>query len=413
MSLEPETLFSKVITMRKIVIASIWLLALLLPVSAAIYHVATTGDDGSDGSEAAPWQTVTHAGSKLRPGGSYDIGAFEYGASGPSKRLAKVKDFLYVLQADKISIAELAENEFDLVIIDYAKYGDAGSEYTRNEITEIKRGSAGGNRKIVLAYMSIGEAEDYRFYWDSGWKRDPPSWLGPTNPNWEGNYKVRYWMKGWKRNIFGIVSGPNKSYLDRIIDQGFDGIYLDIIDAYEYWSNSEGGNEKTRIRARKDMYKFLKELRDYARITRGKMKFLLFPQNGADIIYDDNDIIDDLGQKYLDVCNGIGQEDTWYLKKKAQPQDEYRRLTQVLDKYKANKKLVLSVDYVWAAANLKSKSNKKRFNDYYTKAYAKGYIPYAANKNQALKDIITVSRGRGFNFDQPNTNKEGRGIKWY
>lgn len=31
------------------------------------------------------------------------------------------------------------------------------------------------------------------------------------------------------------IFGSEDSYLDKIIDQGFDGVYLDIIDAYEYY----------------------------------------------------------------------------------------------------------------------------------------------------------------------------------
>ena len=319
-------------------------------------------------------------------------------------RLSQVQDLLYLLQAYQVSVSDLANNGFDLVVMDYAKYGDAGSEYTLNEIAQIKSGGTSGSPKVVLAYMSIGEAEDYRFYWDPSWQPGSPAWLGPINPEWEGNYKVRYWMNGWKEIIYGTAAGQNKSYLDRIIDQGFDGVYLDIIDAYEYWSSPAGGNERTRGQARIDMYDFLKELRDYARVTRGKADFLIFPQNGADIIYDDNEAVDSLGQQYLSVCDGIGQEDTWYMGITPQSQESYGWLTTILDVYKTHDKLVLSVDYVWDAASLDSTANKNRYNDYYTKVYDKGYIPYAANKNRALKDLIMVSKGNGFNFDQPITD---------
>lgn len=81
--------------------------------------------------------------------------------------------------------------------------------------------------------MSIGEAEDYRFYWKNEWKTNPPVWLGEENPDWEGNYKVWYWEKEWQ-NI--IISDPD-SYLQRILNAGFDGVYLDIIDAFEYFEN--------------------------------------------------------------------------------------------------------------------------------------------------------------------------------
>jgi len=79
--------------------------------------------------------------------------------------------------------------------------------------------------------MSIGEAEDYRYYWQSGWKVGNPSFLDKENPNWKGNYKVRYWDKDWQN----IIYGNDNSYLKKILDAGFDGVYLDIIDGFEYF----------------------------------------------------------------------------------------------------------------------------------------------------------------------------------
>jgi cysteinyl-tRNA synthetase len=79
--------------------------------------------------------------------------------------------------------------------------------------------------------MSVGEAEDYRYYWRSEWKKDPPGWLDEENPEWEGNYKVHYWDTEWH----SILYRSEGAYIDRILDAGFDGVYLDLIDAYEYY----------------------------------------------------------------------------------------------------------------------------------------------------------------------------------
>ena len=73
--------------------------------------------------------------------------------------------------------------------------------------------------------MSIGEAEDYRFYWREEWDDSGPSWLDVENADWPGNYKVRFWDSGWQSIML--------QYADRILAAGFDGVYLDIIDAYE------------------------------------------------------------------------------------------------------------------------------------------------------------------------------------
>ncbi len=148
--------------------------------------------------------------------------------------LAEAKNFLYLLDpspfANKDSFLNaINETDYDIFIIDLF-YGD--SPLTSGEVSSLRLKSNGGSR-LVIAYMSIGEAEDYRYYWQSGWETNPPSWLSEENPNWQGNYKVRYWKKEWQ----GIIFGNDDSYLKKILDAGFDGVYLDIIDAFEYFES--------------------------------------------------------------------------------------------------------------------------------------------------------------------------------
>jgi len=83
----------------------------------------------------------------------------------------------------------------------------------------------------VICYMSIGEAENYRYYWNTSWNHHKPSWMSAQNPNWPGNFKVKYWDPEWQSIIFG----NDASYLSKITSAGFDGVYLDIIDAFEYY----------------------------------------------------------------------------------------------------------------------------------------------------------------------------------
>jgi cysteinyl-tRNA synthetase len=60
-----------------------------------------------------------------------------------------------------------------------------------------------------------------------------PAWLLGENPDWPGNHKVRYWDSAWQ----SIIYGNDSSYLKRIINAGFDGVYLDLIDAFEYFES--------------------------------------------------------------------------------------------------------------------------------------------------------------------------------
>jgi cysteinyl-tRNA synthetase len=147
--------------------------------------------------------------------------------------LSQAKNFLYLLNTENFGsrsefLTALNETDYDLVIMD-AFFAD-DQAFTSSEIAALKQKKHGGSRMIV-AYMSIGEAEGYRFYWQESWDFIRPRWLDAENPEWEGNYKVKYWMPEWQE----IMYGNDDSYLKKILDAGFDGVYLDIIDAYEYY----------------------------------------------------------------------------------------------------------------------------------------------------------------------------------
>jgi cysteinyl-tRNA synthetase len=146
--------------------------------------------------------------------------------------LAEAKNFLYLINPglfpDKESfLTALGETDHDIVILDLF-YNDV--TLSSGEVAALKTKKNGGDR-LVIAYMSIGEAENYRYYWKPGWALIPPPWLLGENPNWSGNFKVRYWEADWQRIIFGA----DDSYLKKILDAGFDGVYLDLVDAYEHF----------------------------------------------------------------------------------------------------------------------------------------------------------------------------------
>ena len=144
-------------------------------------------------------------------------------------------DFLYQLQ--DLSLLKAGTGQFDLAITDYARNGHEATRFTPGQIAALQHSPGGAKR--FLAYMSIGEAESYRSYWKKAWdanfdgvpNKGAPSWLGRSNPDRLDNYKVRFWYPGWQKLNYGTPDG----YLDKIIADGYYGVYLDIIDAYEYW----------------------------------------------------------------------------------------------------------------------------------------------------------------------------------
>jgi cysteinyl-tRNA synthetase len=150
--------------------------------------------------------------------------------------LDSAKNFLYLLNPESFAskseyMNELAQTRYDVLIID-AFFNDKLLSST--DVSTLKHQS-GPRDRLVIAYMSIGEAEDYRYYWQESWNDDLPSWIEEENPDWEGNYRVHYWEKTWQ----DIIYGADSTYLDRIIKAGFDGVYLDIIDAFEYFEEAD------------------------------------------------------------------------------------------------------------------------------------------------------------------------------
>ena len=147
--------------------------------------------------------------------------------------LTQVKNFLYLLNPDGYSskthyLDSLRQTNYDLLIIDL--FYTTSSQMTKQDVESLKTKRSGGKR-LVICYMSIGEAENYRYYWIPGWEFGSPVWLDDANPDWPGNYMIRYWEPEWKSIIFG----NNNAYLNRILEAGFDGVYLDNIDSFEYY----------------------------------------------------------------------------------------------------------------------------------------------------------------------------------
>jgi len=156
----------------------------------------------------------------------------------PVSSLAEAGNFLYLLDPGAFPdrnayLAAMDATTYDLLIVDaFAEDGIL----TDAEVDALQT-KPGGARRLVLAYMSIGEAESYRDYWTAAWDRTPPAFVVEENPDWPGNFVVRYWDPAWRAILFGT----DGAYLDRILAAGFDGVYLDIIDAFEYFEERRGG----------------------------------------------------------------------------------------------------------------------------------------------------------------------------
>ncbi len=251
---------------------------------------------------------------------------FSPGAGPPARK------FVYWL-AD-IKVKELAQSDAAIAVMDYSADGSPERAFSPGQIASLRK-TAGGTRTL-LAYLSVGEAEDYRFYWN-GWKAPlsvppwsgTPPFLGPENNEWKGNYLVDYRSPAWKKVLF--------SYINTILNQGFDGLYLDKIDSYQTLAQ-----EPLRIRgARMAMEKLVIEISRYAKARRSG--FLIYVQNAEELVHQQESGA--LNVSYLDAIDGIGREETFLLGGKRREENERDRTLKLLLLFKAAGKEVLITEY--------------------------------------------------------------------
>ena len=291
-----------------------------------------------------------------------------------SERLQSVESWGYQLQGKNgkpINVDVLAKSDTDLLVIDF----ESGSGPFDVEQLNVLKKKSDGSKRWVISYLSIGEAENYRFYWSKKWNLRKPSFVEKVNKDWEGNFKVKYWEKDWQDILFGKAKGPDKSYLDRILDAGFDGIYLDIVDAFEYFSDKK--NKSFRKDAAVKMAELVIALGQYARVDKGQSGFVVIPQNAPNIL---EHLDDDMKSKYLDAVDGIGAEDTFHFGNREMNNrpDTQEYALKFLKEFHAAGKKVLSVEYI---------TKKNYIEKYMTLAKEHGFIPYVGPR--ALDSLTT------------------------
>jgi uncharacterized protein (TIGR01370 family) len=240
----------------------------------------------------------------------------------------------YVLQADehhpekKDAVKALKKCDRDWIVIDAYHSMHKKGQWTAKDIEKIRSGRSG---RKVLCYLSIGEAEDYRMEWpelmEYGANGEKPDFLEEENPDWPGNYKVRYWDVRWQSMILKRI--------ESILEAGFDGLYLDIVDAYDYFEEkAKQKPDAELIDYRALMVEWISTISETAKNIRAET--LIIPQNASALVT--------LGA-YQSVIDGIALESVFA------EEDELKRhrelwwvLGDVQDLHWA-KKPILAVEY--------------------------------------------------------------------
>ncbi|MBT9560266.1 MAG: endo alpha-1,4 polygalactosaminidase [Myxococcales bacterium] len=232
----------------------------------------------------------------------------------PRERLITAERWAYQLQGAQLD--QLIAHPCDVIVID--AYKDVNTPWSFDEVAALRK------TKVVLAYLSVGEAEDYRPYWDPEWSKKRPDWIGRMNPQWRGNYPVQFWRPEW----WVIISKA----LDDVSARGFDGVYLDRVDVFEEWG-PKGKGYKHQGKNAPAMSHFILSLVNRARTRRPD--FLVVPQNAPT-----------LAPSLAPVVNAWAVEDAFFMGNRPQPKAYSRWLISALEPIRERRLPILSVDYM-------------------------------------------------------------------
>ncbi|MCB1505352.1 MAG: endo alpha-1,4 polygalactosaminidase [Hyphomicrobiaceae bacterium] len=265
--------------------------------------------------------------------------------------IRNARSWTYQLQGFDLGV--LVASPADILVLDESITGTSTGNSAAKILRKLQK-KPDGSRRLVLAYMSIGEAEEYRSYWKPEWietaapeESEPdktaenattgkpgthtaeagedtkhadarqvphasgpggkapadatepeprpdrwpssaaPPWLGDENESWSGNFAVRYEHPDWQ----AIFLEGDKSYLARLIAEGFDGVYLDRVDAFDDHTGDSNDPQA-------EMVAFVRRIAETAH--RLKPDFLIVPQNGEELLLRDG---------YVDLIDAIAKED--------------------------------------------------------------------------------------------------------
>ncbi|NOT71422.1 MAG: hypothetical protein HOP09_09135 [Hyphomicrobium sp.] len=254
-------------------------------------------------------------------------------AEGKATLLDGVKSWAYQLKdVSQDKIDKIVASPFDMVIIDSSMFPNGKEIHlTRDQVESMKK-KPDGSRRVVIAYFSAGEAEDFRDYWKPEWNKNRPGWVYKADKDWKGDYIVKYWDPSWQKIIYGSPT----SLIDRIVDAGFDGVSIDRVDAYYYF----GDTEERRLQ----MVDLVKRVSDYMRAKNPQA--VILAQNAEELLPKPD---------YLNAIDATVKEDLVYgisHKEVGNPAGDITHSTKLLDDSHVKGKKVFVVEYLAKKENI-------------------------------------------------------------
>ena len=194
-------------------------------------------------------------------------------------RLAPVRDFAVIYQGASYTQAGSSASDHDLLIINPARAipGTVPADeqlWTTGEIAAIR---SSGTGKLAIGYIDIAAVSDYMTQWSGSWTSNgrssgtntpgvAPAFL--TNVAINGNTRLADFTKtSWETFLKGRI--------DTLINQGFDGVFLDDVRIYFSHYTQLGISLATAARGMRDL---IITISDYA---RARSPSFIIMENGA------------------------------------------------------------------------------------------------------------------------------------
>ncbi len=213
--------------------------------------------------------------------------------------ISKVK--IWAMQLQKFDVATAKATNADMLVTDATTASITGQPFTADDVASLKV-KQDGSKRILISYLSIGEAEDYRpdYFTSEYMEEDAPDWLLSENKVWKGNRIIRFCNEGWQQTILGDENGMSVynsvelSPLYKLIELGFDGVYLDRVDVY-------AEVQKDCPDAANKMVAFVERLAAHAR--KRNPNFIVIQQNAEELLQH---------KRMIDAIDAVAKEDLFY-----------------------------------------------------------------------------------------------------
>ncbi len=210
--------------------------------------------------------------------------------------LKEVKTWLYLLDVDlrDETITQIADSDYDMVVLDFIPSERENADFPMAAL--IERLHNAPHPKKVIAYIDIGEAESYRTYWQDDWRVGNPAWITGDDPDgWAENYPVAFWAEEWQ--TIWLADG---GMLDQIHAAGFDGVYLDWVEAYS--------DENVANAAIDEGVNPIYAMIEFVSLISAKLKSdcpdcVIIAQNAAELVE---------YPEYAATIDGLAQEQIWF-----------------------------------------------------------------------------------------------------